>query len=780
MNRAPSKQLRRPPASIKPKRSLPVRILLFSLVVVIVGIVCALLYFYSKYSVIVEAKLKEGLRQYTAEIYARSYTLAPARTLSRSQLEQRLKRLGYVPSASHAPRTFHTTPSGLELVNERGETVDVTFKQETVAALRVEHRPAQRVDLEPELISSLSDSSGKKRKYVSYESLPDVLIKAILAAEDKRFFDHSGIDFWRILKAGFVDIRNSGVSQGGSTLTQQYVKNVFLTPEKRFKRKFEEMCISLILETRQTKRQIFELYVNEIYLGQRGPYSITGFGQAAALYFHKNVRDLTLSESALLAGIIPAPNRFNPYRYPDKAIRQRNLVLDAMEENGFITLNQKVVAKSMTLNLQGETTYNYLEAPYFVDYVEDQLSQRFSREDLYKKKFRIYTTLNADLQEAGFEAVREGGAEIDKALAKKKVVGRPQIALIALDPRTGEILAMVGGRSYGQSQYNRIIAAHRQPGSSFKPFVYAAALETPFTEAPQKITPAKTYVDEPFTFYFENTVYSPKNFGGKYLGLVNLREALIHSLNLATVHLAEDVGYDEVVKLARRAGFGDNLKPYPSVALGAFEVTPLELAQGYTIFPNRGLLRRTRAIYRVETASGTIVEGLPKFEAAIHPETAYLVTSFMQSVLDRGTGYGARQRGFNLPAAGKTGTSNDGWFVGFTPDLLCAAWVGFDDNRDINLMAANSAVPVWAAFMKRARTLLPLSGADFVRPENVVTVDIDPSTGLLVSQRCARVTSENFILGSAPITVCPENQGGVLYTSQMKPPDSTNAKPTSH
>jgi penicillin-binding protein 1B len=747
---------------------------------VIVGAACAVLYFYSKYSLIVEAKLKEGLRQYTAEIYARPYSLVPGHSLSRSQLEQRLKRLGYVESSNHAPRTFRAGSSSLELVNERGETVDVVFKQSAVSALIADRQAALRVDLEPELISSLSDSSGKKRKYVSYESLPDVLIKAILAAEDKRFFDHSGIDFWRILKAGFVDIRNSGVSQGGSTLTQQYVKNIFLSPEKRFKRKFEEICIALILETRLTKRQIFELYVNEIYLGQRGPYSITGFGQAAALYFHKNVHDLTLSESALLAGIIPAPNRFNPYRYPDRALRQRNQVLDAMEENGFITLNQKVVAKSTPLNLQGEITYNYLEAPYFVDYIEDQLAQRFSREELYKKKFRIYTTLNADLQEAAFEAVREGGAEIDKALAKKRVVGRPQMALVALDPRTGEILAMVGGRSYSQSQYNRIIAAHRQPGSSFKPFVYSAALETPFTEAPQKITPAKTYIDEPYTFYFGNTVYSPKNFGGKYLGLVNLREALIHSLNVATVRLAEEVGYDEVVKVARRAGFGENLKPYPSVALGAFEVTPLELAQGYTIFPNLGLLQRARAIDRVETAGETIRENPPKPEAVIHPETAYLVTSLMQSVLDRGTGFGARQRGFNLPAAGKTGTSNDGWFVGFTPDLLCAAWVGFDDNRDINLLAANSAVPVWAAFMKRAQTLLPLKGADFVRPENVVTVDIDPSTGLLASPRCAKVTSENFILGTAPINICPETQGGILYTSQMKPPESPSAKPTSH
>jgi penicillin-binding protein 1B len=726
----------------------------------------------------VETRLREGLQQYTAEIYARPYALALGKSLTRPQLAERLRRLAYMERSSHAPRTFRYIPDGLELVNERGQKVGVVFKKDTVKALALDGQSIQHVDLEPELISSLSSAGGKKRKYVSYDELPDVLIKAILAAEDKRFFDHSGIDLWRILKATIVDLRNNGMAQGGSTLTQQYVKNVFLTPEKRFKRKFQEICISLILETRLNKRQIFELYVNETYLGQRGPYSIIGFGQAAALYFHKNVRDLTLPESALLVGIIPAPNRFNPYRYPDKAVKQRNQALDLMEENGFITINQRLAAKNAPLTLQPEATYNYFEAPYFVDYVEDQLSQRVNREDLFKKKFRIYTTLNTDLQQAAFEAVREGGAEIDKALARHKHIGKPQIAVAALDPRTGEILAMVGGRSYGQSQYNRITAAHRQPGSAFKPFVYAAALETPFTDGPVKITPAKTYVDEPFTFTFGRTLYSPKNFSGKYLGLVNLREALTHSLNVATVHLAEDIGYDQVVRVARQAGFSDNLRPYPSVALGAFEVTPLELAQGYTIFPNLGTLCRTRVIHRVETAAETYTENAPKPVSVIHPETACLVTSLMQTVLDRGTGYGARQRGFNLPAAGKTGTSNDGWFVGFTPDMLCVAWVGFDDNRDINLVAANSAVPVWTAFMKRARELALLGGADFIKPANVVTVDIDPSTGLLASSRCVKVTSENFIRGTEPTSACLENHSGIVFTSGPNPPEA--GKPTSH
>ncbi|MBI3940310.1 MAG: PBP1A family penicillin-binding protein [Acidobacteria bacterium] len=758
MKKAPSRKLTRPPRKSQPGRSLPARILIFSLVVLVVGLACVVLYFYSVFSRMVEARLKEGLQHYSAEIYARPYPVIPGRPLTPRQLAERLGRIGYTANSSHGPATFRPISGGLEMVNRQGHVVRAIFTEAAVESLSRDGRAVRQVELEPELISSLSDASGRKRKYVPYENLPDVLVKAILSAEDKRFFDHAGIDFWRILKAAVIDIRSGELEQGASTLTQQYVKNLFLTPEKRFKRKFQEICLSLILETRLNKRQIFELYTNEIYLGQQGPYQVTGFGQAAALYFHKNIHDLTLPEAAFLAGIIPAPNRFNPYRYPDRALQQRNQVLDAMEQDGFITLSQEISAKAAPLDLEPPATYNYLEAPYFVDFVENQLSRHFSREDLYKKNFRIYTTLDADLQRAAFEAVRLGTAEIDAILAKRGTAGVPQVALVALDPRTGEILAMIGGRSFAQSQYNRVTLARRQPGSAFKPFVYAAALESPFRNGASRITPAKIYLDQPHTFHFGNRNYTPRNFGDKYLGRVSLREALAHSLNVATLRLAEEVGYEEIVKLAKRAGFSDNLKPYPSLALGAFEVTPLELAQAYTPFANQGKFRRLHAISLVGTDNGIYKEPGPAAVDVIHPETAYLVTSLMESVLAGGTGAGARQRGFDLPAAGKTGTSNDGWFVGYTPDLLCLTWVGFDDNRDINLVGAGSALPIWTEFMKRARQEVPLSGAEFSRPANVATVNIDPSTGLLASSRCARVVAENFIQGTEPTARCPENQ----------------------
>ncbi|MBI4456159.1 MAG: PBP1A family penicillin-binding protein [Acidobacteria bacterium] len=765
MNKAPSKTLTRSPRKVESLPRLPVQIFLFSLTILIIGITCATLFFYSVFSRMVEAKLKEGLQHYTAEIYARPYSIIPGRRLTQKQLIQRLERLGYTRSVSRIPATYREGPIGLEFISRQGRTVDVIFSDSGVKSINVERQPTGEFGLEPELISNLSDGSGKKRKYVSYENISDVLIKAILAAEDKRFFDHVGIDFWRILKAAIIDIRSKELAQGGSTLTQQCVKNLFLTQEKRLQRKFQEICLSLILETRLTKRQIFELYVNEVYLGQEGPFSITGFGQAAAMYFHKNIRDVSLAEAACLAGIISAPNRFNPYRYPDRALKQRNQVLDAMELNGFITFAQKVAAKTVPVALQPAITYNYLEAPYFVDYVESQLVPRFSREDLYKRNYRIYTTLDAELQRAAYEAVQQGAAEIDKLLAKRKDAGNAQVALVALDPKTGEILAMIGGRNFGQSQYNRITMARRQPGSAFKPFVYAAALETPFTDTARKVTPARIYQDEPSTFYFGNTTYSPRNFGDKYLGRVNVREALMHSLNVATMHLAQEIGYQQIVTVARRAGFRGNLKPYPSVALGAFEVTPLEIAQAYTIFPNQGILRRGHAIHHIETNTGTHRQTSPPPEEVIHPETAYLVTSLMQSVLDQGTGSGARQRGFSLPAAGKTGTSNDGWFVGFTPDLLCVTWVGFDDNRDINMVGSGSALPIWTEFMKRAEHELPLRGADFEKPPNVVTVNIDPSTGLLASPRCLKVRRENFISGTEPTLQCPENMRGKFPAS---------------
>jgi penicillin-binding protein 1B len=630
--------------------------------------------------------------------------------------------------------------------------------------------------LEPEVITTLFGSQREKRRVVRYQDIPQVLVNAILAAEDHRFLSHHGIDIIRVFGAALVDLRTDQRVQGGSTLTMQLARNFFLSPQRTWRRKIKEAFISLMLEQRLTKEQIFEMYANQIYLGQRGSFAIYGVGEAASAYFNKDVGSLTVPEAALLAGMIRGPSLYNPYRNPERATARRNWVLKEMVEDGYVTPAQGDEASQAPLGL-AQRNVEASQAPYFVDMVRDQLLDHFSERSLLSSSYRIYTTLDLDLQAAATEASRIGIAEVDDLIQKRRRRGapppdpnQPQFALVVLDPHTGAVRALIGGRNYTESQLNHALA-RRQPGSSFKPFVYAAALNSAIDGSQPLITPATVLMDEPTTFQFGDQTYDPENYEHEYFGAVSVREALMLSLNVATVRLAEMVGYDKVRELAIQAGINSDIRATPAIALGAYEATPMEIAGAYTVFANNGEYVAPRTILAVNDSSGQTVWSSPTVtRQVLDPRINYLMVSLMQSVINNGTGYGVRRRGFMLPAAGKTGTSHDGWFSGFTSNLEAVVWVGYDDNRELKLAGASSALPLWAEFMKRATELPEYdSVVPFLAPSGIVTATIDNQTNLLATTASTSMRDEVFVDGTVPTVGAPGLVPGI--------PDGQMAQP---
>lgn len=755
----------------RPGRTTAIKVLLLAALIPLIAVAAFLIRYYYIFDATIETEMEKRSAVDSARIFAAPTVLFPGKPITSQALEARIRRLGYQDRSAEPGAAFYRRDGANHLVVyndeaapvDAGRRVEISCSARAVESIKdlVSGIELQQFSLRPELLSNAIDKDREKRRYISYQEVPKVLIDAVLAAEDRRFFTHSGIDPIRIVKALFVNFRNSNEPlQGGSTITQQFVKNYFLTPERTWRRKFADAYMAILLERRLSKEQIFELYANEVYLGQTGSFSIVGFGQAADVFYDKRVQDLTLDEAATLAGIINAPNRNTPLRYPDRALARRNLVLDQMAEFGMITPGERDEAKSRQLSIKPASILNYSAAPYFVDYVQQRLAEKFGQGAMADAEYRIYTTLDTDLQKAAYESVEAGVKELDSTLAKRKEPvppGTVQAALIAVDPANGHILAMVGGRNYGTSQFNRITESKRQPGSIFKPFVYAAALETAYYSS-TPLTVVSTVLDQPTQFTFQDLEYQPRNYNQEYLGQVTLRQALTKSLNIATIKLAEKVGYDKVTELAQRLGLNEKIKPYPAMAIGSFEITPLEMVRAYAAFANGGTLSDLKSVLQVRNGEGKrleLEESEPK--QVLTPEISFLVTSLMKSVIDHGTGAGARSRGFRLPAAGKTGTSHDGWFAGYTPDLLCIVWVGFDDNRELGLSGSQAALPIWTEFMKKATLLRPLKGEDFKVPEDVPQVEIDPTTGLLATERCLQREMEYFIKGTVPAVRCYGN-----------------------
>ena len=754
-------------------------------------------YYWIIFSARIDNLLKGEVFTRSAGIYAAPKQIRAGQNISEEDLVAYLKRAGYVERGQQAESargryasagsTVEIEPGSDTMVDNARpfESLRVQFAHggNAIASI-VDKDSGARLDkaqLDPELISSVTGRERAKRRVIGFNDLSPDLIKAITVTEDRSFFEHHGVNVRGIIRALLrrydADPNSPLARQGGSSITQQLVKNLLLSPERTLKRKLAEAYMSVILETRLSKEEIFALYCNQVYLGQQSGFSINGFGEAASAYFSKDVTNLTLPESAFLAGLIRSPNRYNPFHDLETAQARRNQVLESMAETGAITQDQAKQAEATELKLAPvRGRIDVSDAPYFADYVQNQLGDLISGQGA--DHLRIYTSVDMDLQRAAYAAVTKQLTALDKIEAKRVEPGTVQAALIALNAHTGEIVAMVGGRDYAKSQLNRTEAL-RQPGSVFKPFVYATALNTAYDPIPRVITPATIYKDEPKTFTYDNQQYSPGNMGDKYsMQPVTLRDAMVHSLNVVTVDVAMEVTIGRVMNLAAKAGLPRVAHAYPAMALGTSEATPLQIASAYTAFAANGTRTTPVAIDRVTTGKGiTIAQPTAQKNEVLRPEIAYVMSSFMKDVVNRGTGAPIRARGFKFNVAGKTGTSRDGWFAGFTPNLVCVVWVGFDDGSQLGLTGAASALPIWADFMSAALTTHPEWTGDWQMPEGVQQTEIDPATGQLAKVDTVTKRTELFINGTSPGSESAETTDDIAQDPTSQPEEDRQTEP---
>ena len=748
------------------------RVLLVAFAAFTVLCVGSFTYFYAKYGRLIDQKLRAGPFANTAKIFAAAETVSVGDASSPDAIGAELRRSGYTDSNHNTVGYYQLHPKSIEIF----PGADSYFEQEAgvvrfgggrisqIVSLR-DNTLRGQYQLEPQLITNVSGASREKRRIVKFADIPKVMVDALTSAEDKRFFQHSGFDPIRILEAVYVDLKQRRKEQGASTLSQQLARMFFLDTDKRWSRKLAEGVITLELEQRLSKEEIFEDYANQIYLGSRGTFRIHGFGEAAEAFLGKDLSQITLPEAAELASLPRSPAYYDPFRHPENLRGRRNLVLGLMRQNGFASDRDYALAIDSPLTVAKGTAQS-IEAPYFVDMVDDEIQSRFQDADLQSNAFRIYTTIDLRLQREAGEAIRLGMAEVDAQIKRQrrfhgKTPPEAQVALIAIDPHTGEVKALVGGRNYGTSQLNHILAK-RQPGSIFKPFVYAAAINTGIDGGPHVLTASTQVVDEPTTFWFDGKSWSPDNFDHNFMGTVTLRDAIAHSLNVATVKVAETVGFQKVVDMARRAGMTGDIEATPAVALGTYEITPLEAVGGYTLFANHGDWIKPSFIAMVRDDKGKAVyKNKIDQKQALDPRVAYIMTELMQEVIRTGTAAGVAARyNLNFPVAGKTGTSHDGWFAGYTSELLCVVWVGFDDDENLDLEGAHSAAPIWAEFMKRAIQLREYRDTKpFESPGGVVSIMIDPESGMPATSSCPKVRREVYIAGTEPVGMCPLHPG---------------------
>jgi penicillin-binding protein 1B len=739
-------------------------------------------YYYVKYDRIINRRFKGQVFSNSAKIYAIPARLYVGEKIEPKQIAVQLRRAGYEDETGNSPAgNYRLLRSGIEIQpgpesyhSQEKATIRVTGGK--VDSITGQSGELEAYELEPQLITSLFDSGQRsKRQVIKYGEVPKGLVDAVLAIEDRRFFEHSGVNFVRMAEAAWIDFTRQRHEQGGSTLTMQLSRGFFLTPEKTVRRKLTEMLIAEELEQKFSKQQIFEIYANWVDLGQRGSFAISGFGEASRAYFNKDLKDLSLPEAALLAGIIQRPSYLSPYRHPERALERRNLVLDSMVETHAITREQADRAKASPLKLAAPNV-EASDAPYFVDLVRDTLISKLNERELNDQSYKIYTTLDPGLQNVAAQAVDDGMKLVDdqvkKRRTKKVKIGKnkyetkvepgpqAQVALIAIDPHTGEVLALVGGRNYAFSQLDHAVAK-RPTGSIFKPFVYAAAINTALNGSNPILTPASIVLDQPSTFAYGDQIYEPRNYKEEYHGEVTARYALALSLNNATVQVAQQVGYDKVADLAKLAGI-TSVKPTPAMALGAYDATPLDMAAAYTVFANSGTRISPVMINSVRNSTGDVVMDFHADKRQVlDPRVSYVMTDMLAGPLNFGTAFDVRGKyAFNAPAAGKTGSSHDGWFAGYTSNLLCIVWVGYDDYSDIRLSGAQTALPIWAEFMKKASALPQYSNVKpFPQPSGVVAVQLDKTTNLLATPTCPQTYSAAFIEGTEPSATCDQGTG---------------------
>ncbi len=722
---------------------------------------------------IVTARFEGQRFRVPSRVFAAPTILYPGLDWKLVELRETMQRLGY----REAPGTRDLPPGqfvwGANRVrvhlrpfahpSRREPSRDVVFRLKGNLIEEIRALPSGSelgaVLLEPEQLGAYYGPDHQQRQLVTLDDVPRHLVDAILAVEDQRFETHPGVDLKRIGGAALANLRAGSIRQGGSTLTQQLVKNFFLTPERTLRRKTQEAVMALLVEFRYDKQSILQSYLNEIYLGQRGTTAIHGVGEAARLYFGKTAKNLTIAESALIAAIIQSPNGLSPHNDPDRAARRRNLVLDLMRDQGRIGNDAHGRARAEPLRV-ASVSPDVADARYFLDLVRIRLPEMYDLAALRSEGLRIYSTLDRRLQRLAGIALREGLDRLEARIPSLKTDDpsrRLQGCLIAMRPQTGELLAMVGGRSYGVSQFDRCTQARRQVGSVFKPFVYIAALE-PVRGTPE-ITLASFLDDSPLEIDTPSGPWRPENYDGEFHGRVPVREALERSLNVATARLADRIQAVRVADVARRLGIQSALPLVPSLALGAADLTPIEIARAYATIASGGIRPESQVIEDLVDSEGKTLERRRlRFERVLDPGTAYLATSLLVGVAERGTAAGVRSTGLRGPIAAKTGTTDgerDLWFVGFTPELVAVVWVGFDEPRSVGVPSSVGALPIWRHFVQEA------SGGEirgrFLPPPGVEEAEIEPTTGALALAGCPERRTEYFIRGTLPVDVCPRN-----------------------
>ena len=647
--------------------------------------------------------------------------------------------------------------------------------------------PEQLTAIQPAVKTVVYDARGRvlheffkeNRSAVPLRQIPRHLVNATLSTEDRSFYQHWGVDLWGIGRAALQDVMQMRRAQGGSTITQQLARNLFLTHERSLSRKLKEMVLAIQIEKTYSKDQILEMYFNQIYFGE-GAYGVEA---AAKTYFGKPVQELTLPESALLAGLPANPSVYSPRRRPQAARARRSKVLRNMLATHAITQVEFDNAIGAGLGVT-PVRYSNDRAPYFVEMVRLHLDERYGSNAVYEGGLKVWTTLDMDLQQIGERAMERQLEALENGLKLKvrrsNFVSAPtdsaralertpylQGSLVALDPRNGYIRALSGGRDWNQSNFNRAIQARRQPGSAFKPFVYTAAIDNGFH-------PTDTIVDEPVSFPGANgELYQPGNYDHTFRGPVTLRYALQQSINVPAIKLLRKVGTSLVASYARRMGIKSPLGQNLSLALGSSEVTLLELTSAYAVLANRGIRNEPLFILKVEDRNGNVLEkNAPRPTEVLSEGTASVMTSMLQSVVDHGTGYPARAAGFLNPAAGKTGTMDeymDAWFVGYTPSIVCGCWVGFDEKKPIGpgMTGARAALPMWTEFMIGATRGRPVE--DFPIPAGTSTRLVCAETGMLATDACPSVTREMFSEGSEPSEYCSAHPGHPLQNPAATP-----------
>ncbi len=739
------------------------------------AIIFALGFYLANLYVNVSELIEERQAALTSAIYSAPLVIRGGDDIDRLNLLDRLRRLSYTQTATpNAPGEFAAMPEAIWIQAREFRVgakdypaglVRLALKGAKITAVADSYGVAQKsAVLEPEVIGRLLPGAPAERVEIRLSELKPYLVRGLLDTEDRWFYYHPGIDPIRVIEAALNDLRSHRLSQGASTITQQLARTFMDRHERSFSRKFRELAVALVIEIRLSKNDILERYINDVPMGEYDGTPIEGMPLAARYFFNKDLREVTPLEAASLIGMIQAPTAYDPRRHPDLCRKRRDTVLAVMRAHNLVdepTYTAAIAAPVQVANVPG-----LRRAPYFTDYVTAFVN-RIPGLSGHLKGLKVYSTLDTEYQANAEQALQKNLERIEKSrrgLRRKYKTDQLESAMVALDVNSGAIVAMVGGRDYAASQFNRVSQAERQPGSAFKPIVYLAALDPGRAPMNPPLTLASILPDQPMTF----NGWTPVNFERTFQGQVTVAEALFESLNVPTAYVGNLLGPPLMVKTAHEMGIHEDLEPVLPMAIGADEITLLELTSAYQVFASLGVESEPYAVDSVIAADGhQIYQHADTSRQAIDPPVAYLMTGALKAVLRYGTGASSARLGVDFPAAGKTGTTQDykdGYFIGYTPDVVCGVWVGFDQPASTGMTGAQSALPAWVDFMV---STAPDNANDFTRPSGIEMATIDPASGGLAVPACPRKVELPFLIGTAPTQLCSLHGG--MFASAPTP-----------